>query len=195
MRQAFTLLELLVVIAIIAILAALTLGGFQYAQDATSRNRTVASHATLKAGLEQYNEKEGEYPEPATTGKTTNVSNTRVPVGGGLMLYQAITGDGDNEIKLNTPGSNVSDGQVDADESDRSINGNLPKSMIVQSSDGYYIADGWSRPFQYSKGGTNSVNPSYDLWSYGKVKVGTGMPEDLNSKKSSAITATWIKNW
>src|SRR5262245_2516615 len=112
LEKGFTLIELLVVIAIIAILAALTLGGFKYANEASSKNRTLTAHAVIKAGLEQYKEKHGEYPEPNQPDATTQVSNVEIRVGSARMLYQAMTGDGDSEIKLASPQGNVSDGKI-----------------------------------------------------------------------------------
>lgn len=188
----FTLMELLVVLAIIAILAALTMGTFPQSQSAFG-NRTYASHAAIKAALEQYHEKEGEYPEPLSPDATVTVDGASVRVGGALTLYQAITGDGDDGIKLDTPGTNVSNGKVEADEASRSINGGLPKSMIARGSPGYYLCDGWSRPFQYSKGTADTLNSTYDLWSYGNVKQGAGMPVDLQSKRNAP--ESWIKSW
>ena len=196
LETGFTLLELLVVIAIIAILAALTMGGFQYAQQAAARNRTIAAHAVLKSGLEQYKEKHGEYPEPANPEATTDVAGKELRVGGARMLYQAISGDGDDEIKLATGAGNSSDGRVDGDEADNSINPNLPQNMVVKSIEGYYLADGWSRPFQYVKGGTeDSLNPTFDLWSFGNEAKGSGYFYDAESRRNVQATATWIKNW
>ncbi|QIF01093.1 type II secretion system protein [Roseimicrobium sp. ORNL1] len=199
LEKGFTLLELLVVIAIIAILAGLTLGGFKYAQLAAARNRTIAAHAVIKSALEQYKEEQGEYPEPNTPGATTQVHGQDVRVGGARMLYQAISGDGDNEIKLATGSGNISDGKITAEESEMSINSNLPKSMVVKSPDGYFLADGWNRPFQYSKGSLptgDAINSTYDLWSFGDLEGRAGgMVYEAEGRRNSETTAAWIKNW
>jgi prepilin-type N-terminal cleavage/methylation domain-containing protein len=200
LEKGFTLLELLVVIAIIAILAGLTLGGFKYAQQAAARNRTIAAHAVIKSALEQYKEEQGEYPEAASPSATTQVHGQNVRVGGARMLYQAISGDGDNEIKLASGSGNSSDGKITAEESEISINGNLPKSMVVKSPDGYFLADGWNRPFQYAKGSTptgDAINSTYDLWSFGDLdsRAGGGMIYDAEERKNPQTTASWIKNW
>jgi prepilin-type N-terminal cleavage/methylation domain-containing protein len=196
LETGFTLLELLVVIAIIAILAALTLGGFQYAQQAAARNRTVASHAVIKSSLEQYKEKNGEYPEPANPEATTEVAGKDMQVGGARMLYQAISGDGDSEIKLSGSSSNQSDGKISTEEAEFTINGNLPKNLVVKSIDGYYLQDGWARPFQYTKGGTeDALNPSYDLWSFGSTDSKGPFFYDAESRRNVQSTAPWIKNW
>lgn len=197
LEKGFTLLELLVVIAIIAILAGLTLGGFKYAQQSASRNRTIASHAVIKSALELYKEEQGEYPEPANPTDTTEIHGQTVRVGSAAMLYQAITGDGDNEIKLAAGGSNVSDGIISPAEADIAINANLPKNMWVKSPEGVYLVDGWNRPFQYVKPtpAEATINPTYDLWSFGNVEVGGGMVYDATNRRDPGVTNTWIKNW
>ncbi|WP_038171837.1 prepilin-type N-terminal cleavage/methylation domain-containing protein [Verrucomicrobium sp. BvORR106] len=201
---AFTLIELLVVIAIIALLAALTLGGFQYAQQAAGRNKTTASLAAIKSGLEQYKEKFGEYPAvPDDLGSDSGTyGGVDVKRGGAAMLYQALSGDGNNYIKLNGAAAALSDGEVSAEEIPNSINSNLPPQMIFASgvkkgTDGLrFLIDGFGRPFQYTKGGDpNAINPTYDIWSYGHLDSGTKPKDDLNAKKSATETATWIKNW
>jgi prepilin-type N-terminal cleavage/methylation domain-containing protein len=201
LEKGFTLLELMVVIAIIAILAALTLGGFKYANEASARNRTITTHAVIKAGLEQYKEKHGEYPEPNDPTTTTEVANQSIRVGGARMLYQALTGDGDSEIKLASPQGNVSDGKMTDEERENTINAELmnTKNLVVKSSEGYYMADGWMRPFQYEKGGTDgasALNPTYDLWSFGTAGLsGGGLVYDAESRRSVETTAKWVKNW
>jgi prepilin-type N-terminal cleavage/methylation domain-containing protein len=199
LQQGFTLLELLVVIAIIAILAALTLGGFKYANEASSRNRTITAHAVIKAGLEQYKEKHGEYPEPNDPSSTTQVANVDIRVGGARMLYQALTGDGDSEIKLASPQGNISDGRLTDEETENAINAEMmnTKNLVVKSTEGYYLADGWMRPFQYVKGGTGeSLNPTYDLWSFGTAGSSSGgLIYDAESRRSVETTAKWVKNW
>lgn len=199
LEKGFTLLELLVVIAIIAILAGLTMGGFKYAQLAAARNRTIAAHAVIKSALEQYKEEQGEYPEPRSPSDTTEVHGQSVRVGGARMLYQAISGDGDSEIKLASGASNISDGKFTAEEAEMSINSNLPKSMVVKSPDGYYLADGWNRPFQYAKGSTptgDAINSTYDLWSFGDVDGGSShMVYGAEERRNPETSKPWITNW
>ena len=52
--QGFTLIELLVVITIMALMAALTMGAFTYAQKSAARGRTTATHVAIISGLERY---------------------------------------------------------------------------------------------------------------------------------------------
>jgi prepilin-type N-terminal cleavage/methylation domain-containing protein len=194
----FTLIELLLVMTIIALLAALTLGAFTYAQQAASRNRTTAALAAIKAGLEQYKEKFGEYPEPADKEGTVSAGGGTFKAGGAKMLYQAISGDGSDEIELPGKTTTASDGKVDTDEIPNSINGNLPKTMILKSSEGYLLIDGFGRPFQYVKptGTEQAVNATYDLWSFGTADVKSGAPDtSYDSRKEGKNTASWIKNW
>ncbi|RBP47789.1 prepilin-type N-terminal cleavage/methylation domain-containing protein [Roseimicrobium gellanilyticum] len=206
-ENGFTLLELLVVIAIIAILAALTLGGFKYAQEASAKNRTMTSLAVIKAGLEQYKEKHGEYPLPADADSTAEVGNMKIRAGGARMLYQALTGDGDNAIQLSAPQNTISDGKLTDEETANTINSELisMKNLVVRSSDGYYFADGWMRPFQYERSAPatpgedpkETVNPTYDLWSFGTAGSTQGGVEDYDiaTRRDPQRTARWIKNW
>ncbi|HSI63074.1 MAG TPA: hypothetical protein VLE43_08140, partial [Candidatus Saccharimonadia bacterium] len=74
LERGFSFLKLLAVIASIAILAALTLGGGHRCGSSAERNRTTTVHAAIKAGIEQYIEKHGEYPTPAHPDATVKIS-------------------------------------------------------------------------------------------------------------------------
>ncbi len=190
----FTLIEILAVITIIAILAALTMGAFSYAQQVSARNRTTVTLSAIAGALAQYKEKFGEYPEPANPAKMGSGSAASLRVGGALMLYQAITGDGNSEIKLAT-GVTVtsSDGSVDTGEIGNSIKGDLPKTVVLKTAEGYMLIDGFGRPFQYEKGGaTDAVNTTYDVWSYAQKE---SSDFSIATKKDEKATAVWIKNW
>lgn len=195
----FTLLELLVVIAIIAILAALTLGGTRFAQTAAAKNRTVAAHGLIKSALEIYKEKFGEYPAPSNPTGSTEAGGKEIRAGGARMLYQAITGDGYDQIQLNVPPPGVSpqsDGRVDEGEVSM-LSEPLPKGMYtsVPGRSDYYVVDGWGRPFQYTKGGNDTLTPDYDLWSFGNIDSRAGYVYDAESRRNQSNTATWVKNW
>jgi prepilin-type N-terminal cleavage/methylation domain-containing protein len=217
--RGFTLLELLVVMVIIGILAALTLGAFRYAQESAARNRTIATHATISAGLEQYKEKFGEYPEPANEQEREEFGGNTLNTGGAHMLYQALTADGSSAIRLQTPppgGAQESDGQVDDQEMENSISSStLPKSVIFPpnapagESRARLLVDGWNRPFQYTRADPppaipppgnqppprNTVNPTYDLWSYGPLTTESSVGSGVETKLQPEATAKWIKNW
>jgi hypothetical protein len=129
------------------------------------------------------------------------VSNKDIRVGAARMLYQALTGDGDSEIKLASPEGNISDGKMTDEERQNTINAELLtiKNLVVKSPDGYYLADGWMNPFQYEKGGkadSNALNPTYDLWSFGTAGTSSGgLFYDAESRRSVENTAKWVKNW
>ncbi len=200
--RAFTLIELLVVIAIISILAALTMGTFAYAQQSSSRNRTTAGLSAIVNGLEQYKEKFGEYPEPANPSAMGTGNSAAYRTGGAMMLYQAITGDGYDNIKdadkAGPKGSPTSDGTVDPAERPNSIRGDLPKTMVLSTADGYMLIDGFGRPYQYDRPPSdptlpsNSVNVTFDVWSFAQKE---GSDVSLATKKDETKTAVWIKNW
>lgn len=207
--RGFTLIELLMVMAIIAVLATLTVGAFRYAQQAAARNRTSGALAAIKASLEQYKEKFGEYPEPSGSGGSVN----GVDGSSAAMLYQAITGDGTDAIKLAGTGEQ-SDGENSEEEMKNAINPNLPPAMIYPprsqpggkaGTPGFrYLMDGFGRPFQYQKaptaagGGTaTTINPTYDLWSFGNIEGDIPTPSSITVqyKSDPTNTGTWIKNW
>lgn len=196
--RGFTLLELLVVMVIIGILAALTLGAFRFAQESAARNKTIAAHAAIKSALEQYKEKFGEYPEPAEASSSDQIGGSNFRIGGAEMLYQAITGDGSSAIELNSGGDqSSSDGEITDAERENTINGNLPKTMIHQTDRGKWIlVDGWTRPFQYSKGDADTLNStSYDLWSFGNMPDNGRAAYSITAKKDMLMSGSWIKNW
>lgn len=205
--RAFTLLELLLVITIIAILAALTIGGFSYAQQAASRNRTRVGLAAIMSGLESYKDKFGEYPAVANPGAQFQFSDTKLFVGGARMLYQALVGNGSDQI-AGVPKATASSNTSSMNKAElaamtaNSVVKDLPKAMILcpANTNYYMLVDGFGRPYQYTKGdGTTTVNPTYDLWSYGTSDVASiqslSNPPSLKEKQDLLRTAPWIKNW
>jgi prepilin-type N-terminal cleavage/methylation domain-containing protein len=195
--QGFTLMELLVVMAVIAMLAALTVGVFGYAQKSAALNRTRTSLAAIQAALEGYKEKHGEYPMARSPELSGEASGGSYRVGSALMLYQAITGDGSDYIDL-PGGGRSSDGTIDKEELPDSVNGSLPKSMILRTASGYMLIDGFGRPFQYSRASeSDTVNPTYDLWSFGTVERSNdpSVRYDLGSKRNPDVNGKWVKNW
>ena len=193
-NQAFTLMELLVVIAIIAILAAMTMGTFSYAQKSAMRNRTTAVHRAIISGLENYNSEYGEYPEPASDGASREFNGRNYKIGGAQMLYQALTGDGTSSIKIAAGGGGASDGKWTDDE--KMLLTDMPKEMYTLSGTNLYmLLDGFAHPFQYTKGGTtNAVNPTFDLWSYGEDESNT-QETGKGPKQDAKTSAKWIKNF
>jgi hypothetical protein len=162
-------------------------------QESAQRNRTVAVHSQISAGLERYRETFGEYPAPAKAGIRVKIGFQEFDASGALMLYQALTGDGDDMIQTGATNPTASDGVVSESERDNSVGSNLPARAIFKSSAGYILIDGYCQPFQYTKGGAESVNDSFDLWSFGRAP--SQPPPDKAAKVDVARSAGWIKNW
>lgn len=192
-RSGFTLMELLVVIAIIALLAAMTMGAFTYVQKAAMRNSTTATHRAIISGLENYHSEYGEFPEPKSAGGTETFHGKSYNTGGAKMLYQALSGDGSSAIKIASGGTGASDGKWADDE--KMLLTEMPNKMYTyQGTNIYMLIDGFSHPFQYTKGGTtDAVNPTFDLWSYGEDEEHTTAVD--KASKSSTYSAKWIKNF
>jgi len=186
-------MELLVVISIIALLAAMTMGAFTFAQKSAMRNRTTAMHRAIISGLENYHSEYGEYPAPASDSSDTFNKKT-YNIGGATMLYQALSGDGSDKIKLGSGGAAASDGRWDTDE--KMMLTDMPKEMYMRGGkNSYMLLDAFYHPFQYTKGGTaNAVNSSFDLWSYGEDEENT-KSTDKSSKQNPRTSAKWIKNF
>lgn len=200
LRRGFTLIELLVVIAIIALLSAMTIGAFSYATKAAARNRTEATFAAIKLGLTSYFSEFKEYPEPANKGQTVQIGSKRYNSGGAAMLYQAMSGDGNNAIVVGGgEGGEGADGRFTKEEAARTMMRDMPPTTWKKINGTYVMVDGFSKPFQYTFGanGTNTdaVNSSsYDLWSYGEDEQNTS--QDSHAAKIDPKTsAKWIKNW
>ena len=207
----FTLMELLVVIAIIALLASLTLMGFRHAQTTAMRNRTTAFHRSIMSGLENYHSEFGEYPKPKKAAQTAVFTGKTYNVGGSLMLYQAMSGDGDTEIDVAAGTLGASTGGLTSTEAALShvMYKEMPKELVRRDPVGYLLVDGFGHPFQYAVpnpttkahyganttvANTDTVNSTYDLWSYGDDDTNTNQTS-LDARKSDIISAKWIKNW
>ena len=193
-HAAFSLMELLVVISIIALLAAMTMGAFTFAQKASMRNRTTAMHRGIISGLENYNSEFGEFPEPSGSGGQREFNGKNYSTGGALMLYQALSGDGSDMIKIASGGTKPSDGKWEGAEKMQLTD--MPKEMYTfRGANIYMVLDGFYHPFQYTKGGTSeAINPTYDLWSYGEDEQNTSSM-DKAAKQSFKTSAKWIKNF
>ncbi len=207
-RAGFTIIELLVVITIIALLFALTVGGFTYAQRSAARNRTLGAKSAIQSALERYKNEFGEYPAPQNPGDTVAVGDKTYEVAGASMLYQALSGDGyDNILMAETPtdiGQASSDGSLDANESKNVQWTDMPKEFWINRNGRFFMADGFGKPFQYEKAvppnsgqDPTTINSTYDLWSYGEDE------ENISSRSIDTSTAgpvkdasqKWIKNW
>lgn len=207
----FTLLELLVVITIIALLFALTIGGFTYAQRSAARSRTTVGMKAMTSALERYRNEFGEFPAPQNPGDTISVGDKVYEVGGATMLYQALSGDGyDNILIASAPeGDPKSNGSLEETESKNVMLTDMPKELWINRNDRYFMADGFGKPYQYVKaaqatsstGGTPpqavTINSTYDLWSYSEDEENTSA-RSIDTKDPGPLkdaSLKWIKNW
>ncbi|HEY1082138.1 MAG TPA: prepilin-type N-terminal cleavage/methylation domain-containing protein [Prosthecobacter sp.] len=205
-RAGFTVIELLVVITIIALLFALTIGGFTYAQKSAARSRTQAAMSAIKSSLERYNNEFGEYPTPQNPGDTVAVGSKTYEVGAAAMLYQALTGDGyDNILLAQTPtngGEASSNGSLEEQEAKNVMFTDMPKEFYINRDGRYFMADGFGKPFQYIKAADPgdsvvTINSTYDLWSYGDDEDNTSARSIDTAQPGPTKDASqrWIKNW
>jgi prepilin-type N-terminal cleavage/methylation domain-containing protein len=211
----FTLIELLVVIAIMALLAALTMFGMRYATVMSKRQTTTAFHRAIQSGLENYNSENGEFPITKNINQTNSFGTYQYNTGSAQMLYQALSGDGSDQIRLGSAGGAASNGIFEDAELNRVMLKEMPPNMVNRiSNTAYCLVDAFAHPFQYVRvdygngtsrpnpttGGTSSsaevptINPTYDLWSYGEDE--TQRPtNDISTRLNPARAAKWIKNW
>ena len=174
----FTLIELLTVITILAILMGMAMAIISYAQGKAAEDKTKGAMSAIKAGLERYYDRNGEYPEP--------MENNGMGTSGAIALYQALLDDGDDEIfggpdnpSVGRPGEEM---LVDL----------FGKGLVGDDGDGvYYLKDGYDRPFMYQSYDPENPDatnqPTYDLWSYGTDKE--------RNKTNKTSEPKWIKNW
>lgn len=211
-RAGFTLIELLIVITIIALLFALTIGGFTYAQRFAARSKSSATLKALQSGLERYNNEFGEYPSPANPGDTISIQDRTYNVAGAAMLYQAMRGDGYDAIEMTTSPANAgapqSDGEVEANEAKNVMLTDMPKEIWRELDGRFFIIDGFSNPMQYVKAAPQNltgnaastpktINTHYDLWSYGDDEENT-MVRSIDTNAGGPLkdaAEKWIKNW
>ena len=203
-------MELMVVIAIIALLATMTLMGFRYAQTMAMRNRTTAFSKSLASGLTKYHTEWGEYPRPKRPAQTSTFPGGKTyNVGAALMLYQAMTGNGDTEIELASSVLGASKAKTETADATNVMINEMPPEMAKKDTTGWLMVDGFGHPFQYqvpnvntktaygvaaSKAEQQTVNTTYDLWSYGEDDKHTN-EASLEAKKNDTTSAKWIKNW
>jgi prepilin-type N-terminal cleavage/methylation domain-containing protein len=224
--RAFTLVEMLIVVTIISLLAALTLGGYTYAMRASKRRVTTATFETIKLALERYNVDFGEYPQPTGSGQMVLFPPGRYAydISGAACLYQALTGDGYDQIKGVTgtttgaggaSGGSSSDGKVEgAAEIKNKMFVDIPQTIFTKKGSTYILIDGFGHPFQYIKaaipttpaagggggGGAAanatpiSINPTYDLWSYAEDDANASK-KSVSALTSPSVAVRWIKNW
>ncbi len=194
----FTLIEILIVIAIIAALAGLSVA---YVKESNRKARVKDTEVRIKLiedGLTGYKNDRGEFPLPKNESATGLFFGNTYKVGGAACLYQALTGDGNDEIesyrtaKGETPGA--SRGEMGSTKGVIYLSeANISSKSYFQSIDNRWVLlDPFRNPFQYRPRRANDTNSEemfnddYDLWSYGTST--TTDDTDENRKK-------WITNW
>ena len=183
--SALTVLLALIVIAFVMLL------NFRGDQAIARINRTNAFHRVITMGLEQYRSEYGEYPSPAKQGVHIVLDGHDYEASGALMLYQALTGDGNDKLKV-ANATSASDGKVTGDEVGRAFVMEMPAEMWRKTEVGWMLVDGFGHPFQYTTGGPDRVNASYDLWSFGEADPVAKVDK---TAKQGAEAEKWIKNW
>ena len=220
--RAFTLVEMLIVVTLISMLAALTLGGYTYAMRSSKRRLTTGTFEAIKLALERYNSDFGEYPQPAGSNQMVQFppGTAAYDVSGASCLYQALTGDGYDQIKGVTSSSSSSSGGGSGGTSDGKVEGTaeiknkmfveIPQTIFTKKGSTYILIDGFGHPFQYLKaalptttnGGNGNaaaatpttINSTYDLWSYSEDETNT-TKQSINTLTDPTLSVKWIKNW
>lgn len=191
----FTLVELLCVMTIIAILAALVLGTFQYAQQKGARSRSETEINALEAALESYKADNGTYPSSSETDSLGPVATSYSPsayVAAGQILYKALSGDTDFNFSNGMGGASAGKQYFEFKPNQLYSNGTTSTT---------YPIDPWGNAYGYSTAQANvaptalpattpGFNPTFDLWST------AGSTEAPNPTPSSGtVDPKWIKNW
>ncbi len=211
-RNAFTLVELITVISVIVILFGLVVGGYSYADRSSKRGRTEITIKAVRSGLESYKEKFGSYPAPANPDTSVAIADKSYIAGGGACLYQALTGDGFDQIDGATGESAPeSNGNLEDNEAANLVMTDMPKELWINLDALYFMADGFGHPLRYIKSApTTAATPgqqppepttinigTYDIWSYGEDTeniLATSL-QAAGSDASNRMDAKWIKNW
>lgn len=212
-QSAFTLIEVLTVVAIIAMLAAMGFAGLRFAMSKAKEKDTMALLTDVGKAIEGYKDDRGAYPRPSFGEDEIQIEGKSFRIGGARMLYQALSGDGNDAIK---GGDKISNGQMGSarTESDpdagtvymdslqaptqQQIEEKKKLKLVESSGDSsYYLIDPWRHPLQYQvperdKNGlvANAImmhsNSNFELWSYGSAK---------DAEESEENKQKWITNW
>lgn len=153
-RRHFTLIELLAVMAIIAILAAILIGGMNYAAKRADTAKTEAVIAQMEMALEAFKTDNGYYP---------------------ISI--------DREIKFKVDGTGVLMMAVESEYTFKGGNGRpyLELGQVTTTAEAMPL-DAWGNGLRYQCPGTN--NPQkFDVWSYGANGIAGGDDDIGNWKK------------
>lgn len=203
-----TVVRVLVVIAVIALLFTLAGGRFTNAQRSAAMNRSLVAMSAMQSALERYQKEFGTYPAPKNAQDSIVIDGQSYRVGAAAMLYQALSGDGSNHILIASgsrpTGQDASNGKLESDELKNVWLTDIPKEMYMERNGVYFIVDGFGRPFQYVKaeppvgdGSPQTLNSTYDLWSYGEDEENTTArsTDTLTPGSVEDASQKWIKNW
>jgi hypothetical protein len=164
----------------------------------------------IRAALERYKERYGDYPLPTNPEETELFDGKHLRTGAAHMLYQAITGDGNAAILVSpspVSGNHESDGKLDDIEAKESVGSSVlpkfcvhPANVPVGIAKPRLLVDGWGRPFQYIKADPDpvknkAINPTYDLWSYGPKADSKPHEDSPDARRDEQRTSSWITNW
>ncbi len=206
-RSGFTLIEMLTTITIVSILAAMAWGGATLVQRKSKEKKSYHMIQQLVGKLTDYRADNGYYPEPASNESVVEIGGAAWSSGGAACLYQAMTGDGNNEIKgitdpISSTGEPGKDGaQVFMDNiqppSEKDIREKKVSEWVAVEGQNYFLIDAFRHPFTYTlaiKDVNKQVvnkddlysNGDYDLFSYGQLTKAENT-EDAQLK--------WVTSW
>ncbi len=186
----FTLIELLVVIAIVITLAGLVLAAATGMQKNAARKKALTQINAIELGLEMFNRDNGEFPVHDSGSSLTG----DVPELGAEILYQALSGDGNDLLRFyaessSSTGKLGSSGTAYLEELDPKAN---PQGMVgTKGSGNYTVVDPWGQPYRYVRypeavdRRSNQRNvATYDLYTIG-----------AEGKDEKEFDYKWLSNW
>ncbi len=197
-HKLLSLKGLLVFAIVLTLLVSLGAGAYRFAVETTARNRTAVIHSGVLNALEVFKSQpqNGDaYPQPARPDETMVIDGKTVRIGGAMMLYQLLTGDGTSEIMPGGDPAKVSNGRSDDDDPARILVAELQKGEMLVSEGRYMLIDAHGHPLQYVPGGKNeTVSATFDLWSYGGDLATLGEYR-IEVRRDPAATAKWVKEF
>lgn len=165
---AFTLIELMAVITIIVILAGMVVGGLGYVNEKQAREKAKLQIALLSKAIEEYKMDMGAYP-----GSTAAFGGATATAAGGdfsQVLYNALFKEGFDYTNPSIPPSNWTKATKiylpELDPRDNKQGWVNPTTAAIPPAN-LKIIDPWGGNYRY-RTGTNTQNPDFDLWSFGK---------------------------
>ncbi len=210
-RAGFTLIELITVVTIIALLFSLVIGGFSFAERNSKRSTTEIRLKAIKSALDGYEKDFGEFPSPKNPETMVEIAKKSYIVGGAACLYQALSGDGFDQIEgANSASTPSSDGNIEDAEVKLVKMKDMGRDLYTNAGGNYFLIDGFGHPFQYTRAiavNPNSttgqtpdpvtINNTFDLWSYAEDDENLTVRSYEASQSATMRQASnrWIKNW